>query len=156
MPIDVTKLTCQEAITAAEAAAELTYIIVEENDDEWMVKVGCTRNEKTLKRRLTNLNTGNPRRLHIYAVFYRGDNNCPSLMCEQYRNTMGGYWLEQGMLRGALARYRVGDSEWVKGVSPDAIVRLALYGEVPPEGTSSPWTKVAAMQLTGRLLDGDH
>ena len=55
-------------LTAIQSGARIVYIISE--NDTGMHKVGITKNPNSLGRRLSNLQSGNPRKLNITAVYH--------------------------------------------------------------------------------------
>ncbi len=99
----------EAVILAHSLAARVLYLITE--DGTGNVKVGVTRDARSLSRRLTNLSTGNPRILAVAAYWtFTGD--------------MQAYTIEQAALM-ELALHRVGNSEWLFDVTGD-YVRAAV------------------------------
>lgn len=101
--------------------------MAEENEQQWCIKIGCTRDWRTLDLRRMNLQTGNPRYLHVIQVFARPGVEVPhGLGFSILRHADSGYELEQQLLRQWDDKLIPG-TEWVIGVSPMEFVDR-LYG----------------------------
>lgn len=91
----------------------ITYIIVEA-DTPHICKVGSTKSLHSLKRRLSNLQSGNSRELQV--VCYWGYKEGAFLN----HHPLAGQWLENVLLR-AFTEYRILGREWL-AVPAQAVV----------------------------------
>ena len=107
------KITLQEVINRSEHEARLLYAIAE--TDQPTLKIGITKDQRTLARRLTVLNTGNPRRLIVRLVI-------------EFTQDDHAYQVEQLLLR-MYADNRVEDSEWLVGVDWNEILKSVQFSQ---------------------------
>lgn len=101
--------------TIHEQRAHITYLIWEEGSR--LTKVGVTKSQHSLERRLANLQQGNGRELSVAHTWY-------------FQEEGRAYELEQQLLNG-LQEYRTHpESEWLKLV-PHEIQFFFETGELP-------------------------
>lgn len=109
------KLDQHTAVLAHQIKARMLYVIAEHGG--MFVKVGITKDSASLARRLTNLQTGNPRKLSIvHTVTFTGDGMAYSV--EQL--TLNLY--------GTLGT-RLGDSEWTSSSVHDIVSTINILVE---------------------------
>lgn len=109
------KLDPTTKILAHQIKARVLYVIAEHGST--FVKVGITKDSASLARRLTNLQTGNPRKLSIaHVVTFTGDGMAYSV--EQ--RTLAFY---------ALLGTRLGDSEWTCARVDEVINTISIIVE---------------------------
>lgn len=94
--------TLAELINKAECEARLVYVLQEAGEPN--VKVGITKDFRTLKVRQANLQTGNPRRLLVARLW-------------RFTQDLEAYHMEQAIL-DRFRGHRIEGSEWLRLVGP--------------------------------------